>query len=182
MKPDNYYNNSDLHAINAEASDYTVGSETLTLTAGATSVTTTVMAVQDTLDDDAETIVITAEGAEATVTITDDVDAVQRVNAGGFSPAPLQTLRRDARLDSAAVRQALGEARIVTVEEHGRIAAQAVNLPVVPRARAAALALNTVHPRRDEPVAELATEQDDRAATHRVNESRELASCALAAR
>ena len=96
MKPDNYYNNSDLHAINAETSDYTVGSETLTLTAGATSVTTTVMAVQDTLDDDAETIVITAEGAEATVTITDDVDAVQRVNAGGFSPAPLQTLRRDA--------------------------------------------------------------------------------------
>ena len=45
-----------------KGTDYTVASEALTLTAGATSVTTTVTALQDVVDDDAETIVITAEG------------------------------------------------------------------------------------------------------------------------
>ena len=55
-----------------EGTDYTVDSETLTLTAGETSVATMVTAVQDVVDDDAETIVITAEGAQATVTITED--------------------------------------------------------------------------------------------------------------
>ena len=57
--------------------DYTIGAESLTLTAGETSVTTTVTAVQDSIDDDAETVVITASAdgtpiGSATVTITDD--------------------------------------------------------------------------------------------------------------
>ena len=58
--------------------DYTINSESLTLPAGADSVTATVTAVQDTIDDDAETVLITAThnsdtiGAQQTVTITDD--------------------------------------------------------------------------------------------------------------
>ena len=60
-----------------ETDDYTVTKE-LTLDAGASSVTTTVTAVQDTFDDDGETIGIKAthgestESAEQTVTIRDD--------------------------------------------------------------------------------------------------------------
>ena len=58
--------------------DYTISAESLTLTAGQTSVTATVTAVQDTIDDDAETVLITAThnmvtiGTQQTVTITDD--------------------------------------------------------------------------------------------------------------
>ena len=61
-----------------ETSDFTLGSTSLTLTAGQTSVTTTVIAVQDNIDDDAETVLITAShnnsdiGTQQTVTITDD--------------------------------------------------------------------------------------------------------------
>ena len=60
-----------------ESDDYTVTKE-LTLDAGASSVTTTVTAVQDTFDDDGETIGIKAkhgqstESAEQTITIRDD--------------------------------------------------------------------------------------------------------------
>ena len=57
--------------------DYTIGAESLTLAAGQTSVTTTVSAVQDIIDDDAETVIITASNGtstigSATITITDD--------------------------------------------------------------------------------------------------------------
>ena len=58
--------------------DYTVGSETLTLTAGQGEVSTTITAVNDTEDDDAETIIVTAMldgatiGTQPTITITDD--------------------------------------------------------------------------------------------------------------
>ena len=60
-----------------EISDYTIGSTSLTLTAGATSVTTTVTAVQDTIDEPDETVIVTASNGStaigsATVTITDD--------------------------------------------------------------------------------------------------------------
>ena len=60
-----------------QTDDYTIGAESLTLTAGETSVTTTVTAVQDSIDDDAETVVITASAGgtpigSATMTITDD--------------------------------------------------------------------------------------------------------------
>ena len=44
--------------------DYTVSSETLTLPAGATSVEATVTALDDEVDEDAETVVVGAEGAE----------------------------------------------------------------------------------------------------------------------
>ena len=60
-----------------ETDDYTVTKE-LTLGAGESSVTTTVTAVQDTFDDDGETIGIKAthgqstESAEQTITIRDD--------------------------------------------------------------------------------------------------------------
>ena len=61
-----------------QGTDYTVVLESLTLTAGESSVATTVTAVQDRVDDDAETILITAShgggtiGAEQTITIIDD--------------------------------------------------------------------------------------------------------------
>ncbi len=62
----------------AKGTDYTVGLERLTLTAGQSSVDTTVTAVDDAIDDEAETIRVTARhgggalGAEQTITITDD--------------------------------------------------------------------------------------------------------------
>ncbi len=62
----------------AKGTDYTVGLERLTLTAGQSSVDTTVTAVDDAIDDDAETIRVTARhgggvlGAERTITIADD--------------------------------------------------------------------------------------------------------------
>ena len=61
-----------------QGTDYTVALESLTLTAGENSVATTVTAVQDRVDDDAETILITAIhgggmiGTEQTITIIDD--------------------------------------------------------------------------------------------------------------
>ena len=64
----------------SQTSDYTISSTSLTLTAGTTSVTATVMAVDDNYDDDGETVIITASygigtiGSE-TVTITDNDDA-----------------------------------------------------------------------------------------------------------
>ncbi len=62
----------------AKGTDYTVALERLTLTAGQSSVETTVTAVDDAIDDDAETILVTARhgggtiGAERTITIADD--------------------------------------------------------------------------------------------------------------
>ena len=61
-----------------QGTDYTVALESLTLTAGQSSVATTLTAVQDRVDDDVETILITAShggvtiGAEQTITIIDD--------------------------------------------------------------------------------------------------------------
>ena len=61
--------------------DFTISSESLTLSAGATSVTATVTAVQDRIDEANETVLITAShnsstiGSRQTVTITDDDDA-----------------------------------------------------------------------------------------------------------
>ncbi len=61
-----------------KGTDYMVGLERLTLTAGESSVPTTVTTVDDALDDEAETILVTARhgggvlGAEQTITITDD--------------------------------------------------------------------------------------------------------------
>ena len=69
-----------------KGTDYTVGSETLTLSEGATSVETTVTALQDVVDDDDETVVVTAEGASATITIADDDDTasfVVSITGGG---------------------------------------------------------------------------------------------------
>ena len=75
-----------------KGTDYTVALESLTLTAGQSSVATTVTAVQDRVDDDAETILITAShgggtiGAEQTITIIDD-DAAPAVTtcSGGMA-------------------------------------------------------------------------------------------------
>ena len=64
-----------------KTADYTISSESLTLAAGSTSVTATVTAVQDTLIEGDETVLVTAKhnnntiGSQQTVTITDD-DAV----------------------------------------------------------------------------------------------------------
>ena len=62
----------------AKGTDYTVALERLTLLVGQSSVATSVTAVDDAVDDDAETIRVTARhgggvlGAEQTITITDD--------------------------------------------------------------------------------------------------------------
>ena len=61
----------------AETDDFTIGSKSLTLPAGASSVATTVTAVQDTLSEEHETVIVTASHGDdsigsATVTITDD--------------------------------------------------------------------------------------------------------------
>ena len=63
-----------------ETWDYTLSEASLTLTAGETSVTATVTAVQDNYDDDAETVIVTATSGgddigAVTVTIADDDDA-----------------------------------------------------------------------------------------------------------
>ena len=61
-----------------ETDDFTLASKSLTLTAGDTLVTATITAVDDTLDDDDETILVTAShdgatiGEPQTITITDD--------------------------------------------------------------------------------------------------------------
>ena len=61
-----------------KGTDYTVGSESLTLAAGQSSVETTVTGVDDMVDDDAESVVVTASvdgstiGAAQTITIDDD--------------------------------------------------------------------------------------------------------------
>ena len=62
-----------------ESRDYVISSESLTLAAGATSVTATVTAVDDNYDDDAETVIVTASNGgddigSQTITITDDDD------------------------------------------------------------------------------------------------------------
>ena len=65
----------------AKGTDYTVALERLTLTAGQSSVDTTVTAMDDAIDDDAETVLVTARhgggvlGAGQTITIADDDDA-----------------------------------------------------------------------------------------------------------
>ena len=68
-----------------KATDYSVDDEMLTLTAGLTSVSTTVRAVDDTMTDPDETIEITATldgdqiGVKRTVTIADDETAATRI-------------------------------------------------------------------------------------------------------
>ena len=62
----------------AKDTDYTIGSQSLTLAVGESAVTTTVTALDDALDDDAETVVVTARldgeviGTAQTITIDDD--------------------------------------------------------------------------------------------------------------
>ena len=73
--------------------DFTLGSKSLTLTAGDTLVTATITAVDDTLDDDDETILVTAShdgatiGEQSTITIADDDAAVQMPNLS-LTPSP----------------------------------------------------------------------------------------------
>ena len=88
-----------------ETGDYTIGSKSLTLAAGTSSITTTVNAVQDKIDDDAETVVVTASNGgdmigTATVTIDDDdaapalavdVSSATIAEAGGASTLTVST-------------------------------------------------------------------------------------------
>ena len=62
-----------------ENTDYGIGSKSLTLTAGDTSITTVITASDDTADEDDETVIVTASAGgnaigSVTVTITDDDD------------------------------------------------------------------------------------------------------------
>ena len=74
-----------------KGTDYTAGLERLTLTAGESSTATTVTTMDDAIDDEAETILITARhgggvlGAEQTITITDD-DASPVITTDTASP------------------------------------------------------------------------------------------------
>ena len=69
----------------AKDTDYTIGSQSLTLAVGESAVATTVTALDDALDDDAETVVVTARldgeviGTARTITLTDDDDAAPAV-------------------------------------------------------------------------------------------------------
>ena len=88
-----------------KGTDYTASSETLTLTAGETSVSTTVTATQDTVVEENETIAVTAKrggstvGAQQTITITDDdmasftvtVNLDTIAEAGGSSAVEVNT-------------------------------------------------------------------------------------------
>ena len=80
-----------------ETSDYTVGSKTLTLDAGSTSVTTTVTAVNDTDEDPNEQVKVAAEmdgatvGAQQTITITDDDTPVWSVSVDPSTIAEADT-------------------------------------------------------------------------------------------
>ena len=70
--------------------DYTVGAESLTLDAGKTSVTTTVAVLSDTVDDDYETIVVTASHGNRTFTATLGIgaaapEAPARVEPRGYN-------------------------------------------------------------------------------------------------
>ena len=55
----------------------------------------------------------------------------QRVGAVALATVPLEALRRDARARLAAVEEALGLARLVSVEQHSRVPVEAVNLQVL---------------------------------------------------
>ena len=71
----------ELGGLATEGADYTIGSKTLTLAAAATTVTTVLTALDDTVDDDAETVTISGKngtasfGTTQSVTIADDDDA-----------------------------------------------------------------------------------------------------------
>ena len=94
----------DLGGTATETDDYIVSAKTMTLTAGSDSVTATVTAVQDTYDDDGETVVIQAKhgavtSAAKTITITDDdtyaltveLSAAEIAEAGGQSTVTVKT-------------------------------------------------------------------------------------------
>ena len=74
-----------------EGTDYTVGSETLTLTAGQSEVTTIVTAINDKVNDEAETILVTAThgsspvGTPRTIRIRDD-DAAPVITTAALIP------------------------------------------------------------------------------------------------
>ena len=73
--------------------DYTVADKEFTLTAGQTSVTTTITAVDDAVDEDDETILVTAMldgaqiGDQQTITITDNDAAAAMLNTS-LTPSP----------------------------------------------------------------------------------------------
>ena len=94
-----------------QGTDYTVALESLTLTAGESSVATTVTAVQDMVDDDAETILITAShgggtiGAGQTITIIDDdtAPAVTTCSGGMAGTYPCSNVDLMSFLDLADI-------------------------------------------------------------------------------
>ncbi len=76
--------------------DYTIDATTLTLDAGQTEVATTIAAVDDTEDDDGETVVVTASldgttvGSAQTITIDDDDDGLPEVEFSGWTPEVIE--------------------------------------------------------------------------------------------
>ena len=76
--------------------DYTIDATTLTLDAGETEVTATITAFDDTEDDDAETVVVTASldgttvGSAQTITIDDDDDGLPEVELSRWTPEVIE--------------------------------------------------------------------------------------------
>ena len=109
----------------AVASDYTVSATMLTLVAGATEVTATVTAVDDTLVEGSESIEVAANhggslvGDPATITITDDDSATVSVKALTVEDDP-DTLDVDESDDKSIVEE--GESAMFLVELSGRVA------------------------------------------------------------
>ena len=134
----------DLSGTATQGTDYTVDSTTLTLPAGVgqdpSSVTTTVRAKDDPIDDDSETIVVAAtrggvEFARRTVTVTDDevgstrVDlavnpAQVREDAGATTVRVMASLNADARGQDTEVTVTVGSSGDSAVEgtDYGTVA------------------------------------------------------------
>ena len=104
-----------------ETDDFTIGSKSLTLPAGASSVATTVTAVQDTLSEEHETVIVTASHGDdsigsATVTITDD------------DGSPTVTLS----LSDASIGEDAGVSKVTASLSHASSVATTVTVSVSP--------------------------------------------------
>ena len=127
--------------------DFTISSTSLTLPAGmgdqASEITTTITAVQDKIDDDAETIVVTASNGgdmigTATVTITDDdaapalavdVSSATIVEAGGASTLTVSTGSGSTFATAQTITLALADTGTATLDADFTISSTSLTLP-----------------------------------------------------
>ena len=122
-----------------ETTDYTVGSKTLTLNVGSTSVTTTVTAVDDTVTDPNEQVKVAATvdgatvGAQQTITITDDDTTDDDTLAWSVSVAPLTIAEADTGSSTVTVSTGgvtFADAKTVTLDFTGSTATETTDYTV----------------------------------------------------